>query len=135
MASTFQLEIVTPDRKLFDDQVEMAIVRTSEGDVGILKNHIPTVAPISVGVIKIKQNGKLLHATCAGGFVSIDEEKTTIITDASEWPHEIDTVRAESAAERAKERLDKDSDKIDTARAQMALYKAMNRLKVSGKDD
>lgn len=135
MASTFQLEIVTPDRKLFDDQVEMAIVRTSEGDVGILKDHIPTVAPISIGVIKIKKDGKLLQATCSGGFVSIDEEKTTIITDASEWPDEIDIVRAEAAAERAKERLEKDSEKIDTARAQMALYKAINRLRIARDDE
>ncbi len=133
MASTFQLEIVTPDRKFFDEEVEMTIVRTSEGDVGILRDHMPTVAPLDIGVIKIKKDGQLKEATCAGGFVSIDEDKATIITDAAEWPEEIDVVRAESAAKRAEERL-KNKEKTNVLRAQIALNKALNRLRVAGKD-
>lgn len=131
MASTFQLEVVTPDRKFFEDEVSMVTVRTAEGDIGILKDHMSTVAPLSIGVIKIKKDGKFMEATCAGGFVSVDEEKTTIITDAAEWPEEIDIKRAESAAKRAEERLKKDSEKIDVVRAQIALNKALNRLRVS----
>lgn len=131
MASTFQLEIVTPDRKFYDDQVEMVIVRTPEGDTGILKNHIPTVTPLSIGIIKIKKDGKLVEASCAAGFVSIDEDKTTVITDAAEWPEEIDITRAESAAKRAEERMKKDTDNIDLARAEIALRKALTRLRIA----
>lgn len=132
MASTFQLEIVTPDRKFYEDEVDMAIVRTVEGDVGILRDHVPTVAPLSIGVIKIKKDGKITKATCSGGFVSIDEDKATIITDAAEWPEEIDVERAEAAMKRAEERLNKkDSKEVDVLRAQIALNKALNRIRVS----
>ncbi len=131
MASTFHLEIVTPDRKFYDDEVNMATVRTVEGDIGILRDHVPTVAPLSIGVIKIKKDGKIIKATCAGGFVSIDEDKATIITDAAEWPEEIDVERAESAMKRAEERLNEKSAEIDFLRGQIALNKALNRLRVS----
>jgi len=131
MASTFKLEIVTPDRRFFVGEVNMITVRTSEGDVGILKDHMPTVAPLSIGVIRIKKDGEYKQATCSGGFVSIDEDKTTIITDAAEWPEEIDVVRAESAAKRAEERMKMNSAEIDIFRAQIALNKALNRLRVA----
>jgi len=131
MASTFHLEIVTPDRKFYEDEVDMAIVRTVEGDVGILRDHVPTVAPLSIGVIKIKKDGKIKKATCSGGFVSIDEDKATIITDAAEWPEEIDVERAEAAMKRAEERLNKDFKEVDVLRAQIALNKALNRIRVS----
>ncbi|WIF96067.1 F0F1 ATP synthase subunit epsilon [Caminicella sporogenes] len=131
MASTFQLEIVTPDRKFFEGEVNMVTVRTSEGDIGILKDHMPTVAPLSIGVIRIRQDGQLKQATCAGGFVSVDENKTTIITDAAEWPEEIDVARAEAAAKRAEERLKMKSPEIDIVRAKIALNKALNRLRVA----
>ncbi len=136
MASTFQLEVVTPDRKFFEDEVSMVTVRTTEGDVGILKKHMPMVAPLDIGVIKIKQKGKTVMATCAGGFVSVDEDKTTIITDAAEWPEEIDIARAEAAAKRAEERINHgDAKEIDVVRAQIALNKALNRLRVAKDDD
>lgn len=131
MASTFQLEIVTPDRRFYEDEVNMAIVRTVEGDVGILRDHVPTVVPLSVGVVKIKKDGKLLKATCAGGFVSIDEDKATIVTDSAEWPEEIDVERAEAAMKRAEERLKMGTGEIDTLRAQIALNKALNRLRLT----
>ncbi|WP_432406994.1 F0F1 ATP synthase subunit epsilon [Wukongibacter sp. M2B1] len=131
MASTFHLEIVTPDRKFYEDEVNMATVRTVEGDIGILRDHVPTVAPLSIGVIKIKKDGKIIKATCAGGFVSIDEDRATIITDAAEWPEEIDMERAEAAMKRAEERLNEKTMDVDLLRAQIALNKALNRLRVS----
>ncbi|MCG8538614.1 MAG: F0F1 ATP synthase subunit epsilon [Clostridia bacterium] len=131
MASTFHLEIVTPDRKFYEDEVNMAIVRTVEGDVGILRDHVPSVVPLSIGVIKIKKDGKMIRATCSGGFVSIDEDKATIITDAAEWPEEIDVERAKFAMKRAEERLKESNKEVDVLRAQIALSKALNRLRVS----
>lgn len=134
MASTFQIEIVTPDRKFFEGEVSMVIARTLEGDVGILRDHVPTVSPLSIGVIKIKKDDKILEATCSGGFISTDEDKATIITDSAEWPEEIDVERAEAAKKRAEERLKKNSENIDTLRAQIALNKAINRIRVSKGD-
>jgi len=131
MASVFQLEIVTPDRKFYNDSVEMVIFRSTEGDIGIMGDHMPTVIPLSIGVIRIKKDGKIIKASCAGGFANIDEYKTTIITDAAEWPEEIDVKRAEAAAARARKRLEERSPEIDIARAEIALKKALNRIRLA----
>ncbi|MEW9123145.1 MAG: F0F1 ATP synthase subunit epsilon [Thermotaleaceae bacterium] len=134
MASTFQLEIVTPDRKFYEDEVEMVIVRTTEGDLGILKNHTSLVSPIAIGVIRIKKDGVFTEAPCAGGFVQVRKDKTTIITDSAEWPEEIDVERAKRAVERAEGRLKNAQANVDVARAQAALERALNRLNTAKKD-
>lgn len=128
--SEFTLEIVTPDRKFFEDQVEMVIVRGVEGDIGILKNHIPLVTPLDIGRIKITQAGKVKEAALAGGYIEVSKEKATIITDSAEWPDEIDVERAMEAKKRAEERLKK-RENIDTIRAEVALRKALNRINVA----
>lgn len=128
MASSVNLEIVTPDRVFFDGDVEMIIVRTSEGDMGIMHDHEPVVAPVSIGMIKVRENGKYRLAACSGGFLNSYEEKTIIVTDSAEWADEIDAERAKLAAERAKKRLGDDGGEIDVLRAKVALNRAMNRL-------
>lgn len=134
MASAFQLEIVTPDRKFYEDEVDMVVVRTTAGDLGILKNHMSLVSPLAVGAVKIKKNGEYLEAACAGGFVQVRQDKATIITDSAEWPAEIDVERAKKAAERAEDRLKTKSSEIDIVRAQAALDRALNRLRVARRD-
>lgn len=126
----FMLEIVTPDRKFFEEEVDMVIVRGVEGDLGILKGRAPLVTPLDIGKIKIKQDGKIRIAAIAGGYVEVGNEKTTIISDAAEWPEEIDIDRAKGAKQRAEERL-KRRDNIDIARAEIALRKAVNRIRVA----
>lgn len=129
------LEIVTPDRRFFEDEVEMVIVRGQEGDLGILKGHTPLVTPLDIGRIKIKQNGEVREATIAGGYVEIAKEKTTIITDSAEWPDEIDIDRAKEAKRRAEERLhEKNDSEVDLFRAEIALRKALNRINVADRD-
>ena len=135
MASTFELEIVTPDRILYQGTVEMVVVRTMTGDVGIKKEHMSMVSPLSIGAVKIKEEkGKYKEAACSGGFVQVRQEKTTIITDSAEFPEEIDVERAKKAADRAQGRLKMSASEIDTFRAQIALEKALNRLNVAKKD-
>ena len=131
--SQFTLEIVTPDRKFFEGEVEMVIVRGTEGDIGILKNHTPLVTPLSIGKIRIKQNGEFREAAIAGGYVGITKDKTTVITDAAEWPEEIDVKRAEEAKKRAEQRLKSSKSEIDIVRARIALRKALNRIEVAKK--
>ncbi len=134
MASTYALEIVTPDRMFFNDQVEMLITRTSQGDIGILKGHENMVAPLSVGSIQIKKNDEFETASCSGGFMVVSESKVTLITDAAEWVGEIDIERAMAAMERAKARLAENAKHTDLARAEIALKRAFNRLKMAGKE-
>ena len=131
--STYLLEIVTPDKNFFEGEVEMAIVRTTEGDIGILKDHEPVVAPVSVGAIRVKINGEFREAACAGGFLTVDSEKTIVITDAAEWADEIDVNRAKSSADRAAKRLEDDYDELDILRAKVSMERAMNRIRLSTK--
>ncbi|MBM7615131.1 F0F1 ATP synthase subunit epsilon [Alkaliphilus hydrothermalis] len=131
MASKFHLQIITPTRTFLDEEIEMVVLRTVEGDMGIMKNHIPMVTPLSIGKLKINKDGSTREAAIAGGFVHVDREKTVIITDSAEWPDEIDVNRAKEAKERAEERLNKGTQDIDTLRAEIALKKAMNRLNLA----
>lgn len=124
------LEIVTPDRKFFEEEVDMVIIKGIEGDLGILKGHTPLVTPLDIGRIKIKQGGNFKVAAIAGGYIEVTKEKATIISDAAEWPEEIDVERAEEAKHRAEERL-KRRDNVDVARAEIALKKAVNRIKIA----
>lgn len=133
MASTFRLQIVTPSRTFYDDEVEMTIVKTTEGDLGVMKNHMLMVAPLSIGKVKIKKDGQFKEAAISEGFVQVESEYTRIITDSAEWPEEIDVNRAEEAKERAERRLASKNSDIDKVRAEIALRKALNRLDVADK--
>lgn len=126
----FHLEIVTPDRKFFSDNVYMVIVRGNEGDLAVLKNRVPLITPLKIGLIKIyrEKGGEPEIAAIVDGYVTVTKEKTTIITDAAEWPHEIDRDRAEKAKKRAEERLKSNNQDTDTIRAEIALKRAINRL-------
>ncbi|WP_066506040.1 F0F1 ATP synthase subunit epsilon [Abyssisolibacter fermentans] len=131
MASKFRLEIVTPDKKFFEDDVEMIIVRGTEGDIGILKNHVPLVTVLGIGKIKVQIDGEMREASIASGYIEVEKEKTTIITDAAEWAQDIDVKRAEAAKIRAEERLKKENKDTDVARAEIALKKAINRIRIA----
>lgn len=135
MASTFNLEIVTPERSFFEADIEMLVIRTTEGDIAILPDHESLVAPLSIGRIRIKQNGKFLDAFCSGGFMTVSETNTsTVVTDAAEWAHEIDVERAKNAKTRAEARLNgtHHDKEVDVTRARVALTRAMSRLRVAG---
>lgn len=128
-----KLQIVTPNRILCDEDVEMVIFRASTGDMGILPNHQPVVATLSYGVLRFKQNQKERVATVMSGFVEVQPDKVTILTDAAEWPEEIDLERAEQAKKRAMERLESHRSDVNIMRAEVALQKALLRIETGSK--
>ncbi|WP_315121821.1 ATP synthase F1 subunit epsilon [uncultured Clostridium sp.] len=123
----FSLKVVTSNGIFFDEEVDMAILRCVNGDIGILKGHAPLISLIGIGKLRIKQNGKIKEAAIAGGYVEVNKEDTLIVCDAIEWPNEIDIERVKEAKRRAEERL-QNPDGIDVARAEVALKKAINRI-------
>jgi F-type H+-transporting ATPase subunit epsilon len=131
MANTFYLEIVTPERKFFSGDVEMLILKTPDGEIGILKDHMPMVIAVAIGPIRIQKDGEWLEAVLSEGFMEIRQEKTVILADTAEWPNEIDTNRAKRAEERARERLQSKLSQLEYMRSQAALQKALSRLKIS----
>ncbi|WMM24235.1 F0F1 ATP synthase subunit epsilon [Tissierella sp. MB52-C2] len=129
--SNFHLDIVTPDKPFFSDEVEMVIVRGIDGDLAILKGRAPITTPLRIGKVRVFQDGKERIAAISDGYVSVVDDKVTIITESAEWPDEIDTERAKAAKERAEDRLKNRRDNIDIHRAELALHRAINRLEVS----
>ena len=131
MSKQLHLEIVTPDRHLYIGDADMVILRTTEGDMAVLFDHEPTVAPLAIGAIRVRLGEKEMVASCFNGFVNISETQVTIITDASEWVTDIDKGRAAAAKDRAMQRIDRSSEKdIDDLRAKIALAKAINRISI-----
>ena len=131
MANTFSLEIVIPDKKFFADDVEMLVLKTPEGEMGVLSGHMPMVVAVSIGPIRIKKDGKWLEAFISEGFMEVMQDKTIILADTAEWPDEIDANRAKAAEERARERLQGKLSRIEYMRSQAALQRALSRLKIS----
>jgi F-type H+-transporting ATPase subunit epsilon len=131
MASTFLLEIVTPERTFFSGNVEMVILKSPEGEIGVLKDHTPMVVAVSIGPVRIKKDGEWLEAVLNEGFMEITQEKTIILVDTAEWPNEIDINRAREAKEIAEERLQRQLSQAEFIRSRSALARAMARLKVS----
>lgn len=133
--STIHVNVVTPDGKVYDGDVDMVSVRTVEGELGILPQHIPLVAPLTVGAVRLKK-GKSAddeQVAVSGGFVEVRPDEVTILAEAAELPSAIDVERAQKAKERAEERLQKQQDKIDRVRAELALKRAINRLNIANK--
>ncbi|SDY63232.1 ATP synthase F1 subunit epsilon [Tindallia californiensis] len=129
MANKLHLEVISPDEVFWDDEVDTAVVRTIEGDVGLMNEHLPMVSPLIVGRIKIVKDGKAREASCAEGVVKIRGNRALVITGAVEWVDEIDIERARKAKERAEQRLEAKKNDVDLDRANIAMTKALNRIK------
>ncbi|MFA5659013.1 MAG: ATP synthase F1 subunit epsilon [Oscillospiraceae bacterium] len=130
----FKLKIVTPDRVFFDGETEQIVVRTTEGDVGILANHIDYVANISAGPLSVKNSeGEFRIAAVAGGVITVSKKQTTILATAVEWKDEIDVERAKKSEEEAKTRLKKSQSEKEFERASLRLKRALNRINIADK--
>ena len=130
--ATFPLKVMTGEQCCFDGEVDRIIVRTTQGDVGILPNHVPYIAALGIGALIIVQNGERRVAAVSGGFVDVTREGTTILARTCEWADEIDVNRANSAAERARAALQKKESDREYEVAQVKLKKALNRIRIAG---
>ncbi|MED2997915.1 F0F1 ATP synthase subunit epsilon [Bacillus velezensis] len=129
---TVKVNIVTPDSPVYDADIEMVSVRAESGDLGILPGHIPTVAPLKIGAVRLKKDGQTELAAVSGGFLEVRPDQVTILAQAAETAGSIDKERALAAKKRAEDRLNKRSDDTDIRRAELALQRAVNRLDVAG---
>lgn len=128
MADLFKLHVITPERRFYDGEASMVELSTTEGDIGVYRNHIPLTAIVAPGVLKIHEEGEVKEAALMSGFIEILPERITIMAEVAEWPDEIDGNRAEEARIRAERRLKEESGEIDTMRAELALRRALVRL-------
>ena len=128
MANTFQLEIITPTQIFTEGQVSYVRAESPDGQFGIMAKHTPTTIALGIGEIKVVKDGKETFYATNGGFADIQKESVLLLVETAEKISDIDKDRAESARQRAQERLQ--NKEMDRARTQTAIAKAKNRLKV-----
>ena len=105
----FSLKIVTPDGVRFDGMAQELVVRTIEGDMGILAGHINCVAPLGMGRATVIIDGKRKFAACIGGMLSVVNGEVKLVPTTFEWAENIDLKRAEASYDRAAKALKKDN--------------------------
>lgn len=132
---TIEVSVVTPNGPVYESDVEMVITKAQSGELGILPGHIPMVAPLAIGVVRMKKNGKEQDLIAvSGGFLEVRPDKVTILAQAAERAEDIDVERALRAKERAEQRMKEQKvEDIDFRRAELALQRAINRLTVTGR--
>ena len=125
----FDLQIVTPDGLMFEGKAQKVIVRTTEGDVGILAKHSNYVAALSIGVARIFTSAGERKGACAGGMLSVTDGIVRIAASTFEWGENIDVDRAERARERAEKRLTETrQSEYEHNLAEIKLKKSLARL-------
>ena len=125
---TLHLEVITPDAAVLHEDVDFVLVRALDGDLGIMPNHAPLIASLSIWPLCYDKGGKRQYVTVASGFLEVHDNTVTVITPASEKPEDIDVARAQSAEKRAEDRL-----AAHAANLEAALQRALRRLDVAEK--
>ncbi len=131
MAEKILLEIVTPERKVLSEMVDIVVAPGELGEFGVLPGHIPFLCKLKVGELRYRVGAASRHVAIMGGYAEVLNNQVTILAAAAEAAIEIDVIRAKAARERAERRIAEVRDKLEFARAQAALQRAIARLKVS----
>ena len=133
MSDKIHLKVITHEKIVFEKDIDELYIKAKDGEMGILKNHIPVIAALDIGVTKAVIDGVVNCISTIGGILQFSNNYATILTDCAELDCDIDIARARQAKERAIERLKARDDKTDIARAQTALAKAIARISAGKK--
>jgi F-type H+-transporting ATPase subunit epsilon len=125
-----QFEIVTAERQVYADQVDVVIAPSVEGQLGILPHHTPLVALLEPGELIVRRGDQEVSLFVSGGFLEVRPDKVVVLADVAERAEEIDMARAEEARRRAEERLRERPRDLDLVRAEMALRRSLVRLRI-----
>ncbi len=131
MSNKISLKIVSPTKIVFDGMVEMVIMRTISGDIGVLKGHENLSTVLDLGTMKIIDGDKEEYISVLGGFAEVTKEGVSVLSDSAELAKDIDIVRAEEAKKRAEERLARKTSDTDVLRAELALRRSNIRIKTA----
>lgn len=131
--SVFRLEVITPERTVLETEVESVLLPAQGGQLGIWANHSPIIAALEIGVAHFgPKSGKKQRLAVGGGFVEMDGTTLRVFATTAERGDEIDVLRAKEAKERAERRLREQQEDWDFQRAQIAMQKALTRLRAAG---
>ena len=127
--ASFSLKVTTPEKVFFDGETSQIIVRTTEGDIGILANHTSLVADLPSGPLRIRQeDGSWKIAAVSTGLLKVGGNKVSILANAVEWADEIDIEWAKRSEEDARNRLAQKTSKQELDLAELKLQRALNRI-------
>ena len=131
--ATLRLEIVTAERQVFGDDVDVVVAPGVEGELGILPHHAPLMTMLEPGELLIRKDNEETYMAISGGFFEVRPDKVIVLADACERSDEIDIARAEEAKRRAEEMISTHAPQVDDARAEAALRRSLIRLRVAEK--
>ena len=131
MADLFTLEIISPERVFYKGEVKFLEMTTSEGEIGVYKNHIPMTNILVPGIVTIHEEEEVKEAAVHSGFVVILQDSVKIMAEVVEWPDESDENRAREAKIRAERRLAEGGEGLDVDRAELALKRSIARIRLS----
>ena len=126
-----RLDIVSAERVVFSEDVDVVVAPGVEGQLGILPHHTPLMTTLQAGELRTRKGGEEFSLAISGGFLEVRPDRVIVLADAAERAEEIDVARAEEAKRRAQEQLsDQHAAGLDTARTEAALRRSLARLKV-----
>ncbi len=128
--SSIKLDIVTAERMVFSEDVEVVVAPGVEGQLGILPHHAPLMTVLQPGELRARKGGEELILAITGGFLEVRPDRVIVLADAAERAEEIDIARAEEAKRRAQEQLREHTPGVDLFRAEAGLRRALARLEV-----
>jgi F-type H+-transporting ATPase subunit epsilon len=129
---SLKLEIVTPERLAYSDEVDAVIVPGSDGELGILPHHAPLVSTLGMGELRIRKGGLEESFAIVGGFVQIRPDKVVVMAETADLAAEIDLEKAEEARREAERALETGyHEGADLAAARAALQQALLRIRVA----
>ncbi len=130
---TIHFKIITPEKIVFEDDVDAIYAQGQAGSFGILPNHIPFMSSLAIDTAKAEKNGEVFNFSIIGGAFQFKNNEAIILTEAAECGSDIDTARARLAKERAEARLSNAETQRDIKLANAAIARAMARLKAASK--
>jgi F-type H+-transporting ATPase subunit epsilon len=128
--ATLKLEIVTPEKTAYSDDVEMVTLPGSEGELGVYPNHVPLLTTLNPGELRVLKGGRETFLAIGEGFVEITGSTVSVLTDMALEPAVIDESAAEAAVARAQAAMKEDLGKEEVAAVQASLQKALAQLHV-----
>jgi F-type H+-transporting ATPase subunit epsilon len=120
------LQIVTPQKRAFEGDVDEVIVPGSEGELGILPHHAPLVSLLGQGILRLKQGGQEQEFAIFGGFLQVRPDRVVVLAETADLGSDVDLERAERARREAEKML-----QVDLARARAALQRALIRIRIA----
>ena len=128
-----RLEIITAERVVYSEDVDVVVAPGIQGQLGILPHHTPLMTMLQPGELMVRKDNQEESMFVSGGFLEVRGDRVVVLADVAERAEEIDIARAEAAKRRAEERIVQYPAHVDHARAEAALARSMIRLKVAEK--